>query len=68
MKSSELRAAKTMAQLYSSSLQAFENEAVLACRALQVTMAINTFGVGKLLPNNLPNHFPTSLERSPANP
>lgn len=41
-------------RFFSSSLQGFENDAISACRGFQVAMAVNIFGVGTLLPNNLP--------------
>lgn len=34
-------------------LSAFEADSTAACRALKVSMAVNVFGVGTLLPNNL---------------
>lgn len=34
-------------------LSAFEADSNAACRALKVSMAVNVFGVGPLLPNNL---------------
>ena len=37
-----------------SGLQGFEQEARTACRGFQVSMAVNVFGVGSLLENNLP--------------
>lgn len=42
-----------VARLFSSSLQGFEIDAIRACRGFQVAMAVNVFGVGTLLPNNL---------------
>jgi hypothetical protein len=37
----------------SHALSAFEADSTAACRALKVSMAVNVFGVGTLLPNNL---------------
>lgn len=37
-----------------SGLQAFEIDAINACRGFQVSMAVNVFGVGTLLDNELP--------------
>lgn len=41
---------------FTSGLQAFEIDALTACRGFQVAMAVNVFGVGTLLENNLPSH------------
>lgn len=46
-------------RLFASSLQGFEIDAIRACRGLQVTMAVNVFGVGTLLPNTLPTRGTT---------
>lgn len=43
-----------VARLFTSSLQGFENDAISARRGLQVAISVNVFGVGTLLPNNLP--------------
>lgn len=39
---------------FSSGLQAFEIDALNACRGFQVSMAVKVFGVGTLLENELP--------------
>ncbi len=39
--------------LFASRLQSFEVEAMRARRGLRVAVAVNVFGVGTLLPNNL---------------
>lgn len=44
--------------LMSQALAEFEAESRLACRALRVRMAVMTFGVGSLLPNDLPGDAP----------
>lgn len=44
--------------LMSQALAEFEAESRLACRALRVRMAVMTFGVGSLLPNDLPGDTP----------
>jgi hypothetical protein len=36
-------------------LQAFQIDALNACRGFQVAMAVNVFGVGTLLENDLPS-------------
>lgn len=41
-------------QAFLSGLQAFEIDALNACRGFQVSMAVNVFGVGTLLENELP--------------
>lgn len=42
----------------SQALAEFEAESRLACRALRVRMAVMTFGVGSVLPNDLPGDVP----------
>ncbi len=37
-----------------TALAGFEMDSRQACRALQVSIALNVFGVGTLLPNELP--------------
>lgn len=44
--------------LMGQALAEFEAESRLACRALRVRMAVMTFGVGSLLPNDLPAEGP----------
>lgn len=44
--------------LMNQALAEFEAESRLACRALRVRMAVMTFGVGSLLPNDLPSDVP----------
>ncbi|PWY45577.1 hypothetical protein H0H12_10685 [Pseudomonas putida] len=44
--------------LISQALAEFEAESRVACRALRVRMAVMTFGVGSLLPNDLPGDAP----------
>lgn len=39
-------------------LAEFEADSRLACRALRVKMAIGHFGVGSVLPNDLPRQLP----------
>lgn len=39
-------------------LAEFEADSRLACRALRVKMAVGVFGVGSLLPNDLPPELP----------
>lgn len=41
-------------KVFATGLHGFENEAVAVCRGFQVAMAVNVFGVGTLLENNLP--------------
>lgn len=41
--------------LMSQALAEFEAESRMACRALRVRMAVMTFGVGSILPNDLPD-------------
>ena len=43
------------AKVFSTCLQGFEADAMNVCRGFQVVMAVNVFGVGTLLPNNLPS-------------
>lgn len=52
------RASKSavMVNPFTSRLQAFEIDALTACRGFQVSMAVNVFGVGTLLENDLPRH------------
>lgn len=42
-------------QAFHAGLKAFEIEAITACRGFQVAMAVNVFGVGTVLENNLPS-------------
>jgi hypothetical protein len=42
--------------VFATGLRAFENEAFTARRGFQVAMAVNVFGVGTLLENDLPRH------------
>lgn len=44
--------------LMSQALAEFEAESRVACRALRVRMAVMTFGVGSILPNDLPGDVP----------
>ncbi|MBA1221521.1 hypothetical protein G7017_11525 [Pseudomonas fulva] len=44
--------------LMSQALAGFEAESRVACRALRVRMAVMTFGVGSILPNDLPGDVP----------
>lgn len=51
--------------LMSAAVAEFEVDSRLACRAMRVKMAIGTFGVGSVLPNDLPLKRPTeSLHES----
>ncbi|MGJ7547639.1 hypothetical protein [Pseudomonas alloputida] len=51
--------------LMSAAVAEFEADSRLACRALRVKMALGTFGVGSLLPNDLPPKRPVeSLHES----
>ncbi|PYB97437.1 hypothetical protein DMX12_18645 [Pseudomonas sp. MB-090624] len=51
--------------LMSEAVAEFESDSRLACRAMRVKMAIGIFGVGSLLPNDLPQKRPTeSLHES----
>lgn len=43
------------AKAFCTSLLGFEVDAMRACRGFQVAMAVNVFGVGTLLPNDLPS-------------
>lgn len=45
--------------LMSAAVAEFEADSRLACRAMRVKMAIGMFGVGSLLPNDLPLKRPT---------
>lgn len=38
---------------YSQAVSSFEVDSLQACRALRVSMAVNIFGVGTVLPNDL---------------
>jgi len=38
---------------FSQAVSSFEVDSLQACRALRVSMAVNVFGVGTLLPNEL---------------
>jgi hypothetical protein len=44
--------------LMSAAVAEFEADSRLACRAMRVKMAISMFGVGSLLPNDLPPKLP----------
>lgn len=44
--------------LMRQALAGFEAESRMACRALGVRMAVMTFGVGSILPNDLPGDVP----------
>ncbi|MCE5976612.1 hypothetical protein [Pseudomonas sp. JR33AA] len=44
--------------LMSAAVAEFEADSRLACRAMRVKMAIGMFGVGSLLPNDLPPKLP----------
>ncbi|MGO3987245.1 hypothetical protein ABI582_23080 [Pseudomonas sp. SAS7] len=51
--------------LMSAAVAEFEADSRLACRAMRVKMAIGMFGVGSLLPNDLPSKLPVeSLHES----
>lgn len=41
-----------------AALAGFEHESYQACRALRVRTAMTVFGVGSLLPNDLPSRRP----------
>ncbi|MBA1324664.1 hypothetical protein [Pseudomonas plecoglossicida] len=41
-----------------SALAEFEMESRMACRAMRVRLAMTVFGVGSLLPNDLPRSQP----------
>jgi hypothetical protein len=50
----QLRPAATGEQVwFSQAVSSFEVDSLRACRALRVSMAVNVFGVGTLLPNDL---------------
>lgn len=53
MNSSNKQPKAELGQLFASRLQSFEVEAMRARRGLRVAVAVNVFGVGTLLPNNL---------------
>lgn len=61
---SPIRQPSKVARLFSSSLQGFEVDAINACRGFQVAMAVNVFGVGTLLPNDLPGRGTVRLRVS----
>lgn len=42
-------------------LSGFESDSRLACRGLQVSIAVHVFGVGTLLPNDLPRRPKSGL-------
>lgn len=48
------RAAAQFERPMQSALAEFEMDSRLACRALKVSIAMNGFGVGSVLPNDLP--------------
>ena len=51
--------------LMSAAMAEFEADSRLACRAMRVKMALGMFGVGSLLPNDLPPKLPVeSLHES----
>ncbi|MDH2182400.1 hypothetical protein N5K35_01510 [Pseudomonas sp. GD03651] len=45
--------------LMNAALAGFEADSRLACRALRVKMAVGIFGVGSVLPNDLPPKSPS---------
>ena len=52
-------------RLMSAAVAEFEADSRLACRAMRVKMAIGMFGVGSVLPNDLPPKLPNeSLHES----
>lgn len=46
--------------LMREALAEFEADSRLACRALRVCMAVKVFGVGTVLPNELPEELPAA--------
>lgn len=54
VETSEAFKQKDLTRIYACSIRNFEAQASLVCRGFKVAMAVNIFGVGTLLPNNLP--------------